>query len=118
MKRKVQPERFNITNQALDDLVHGGDNEGATKTYEDAAVEFNENSKCLVCSKCNITTFYEALSVSPGFLCDECLVGEHMECEVEECSQCKYLGEVIIERREAEVFGRVEKLTGRKVNQM
>ena len=92
--------------------------EGVTNNYQDAAVEANENSKCLVCSKCNITTFYEALSVSPGFLCDECLVGEHMECEVEECSQCKYLGEVITERREAEVFGRVEKLTGRKINQM
>ena len=26
-KSKVQPERLNITNQTLDDLVHGGDNE-------------------------------------------------------------------------------------------
>ena len=50
-------------------------------------------------------------------MCDECLVGDHMECEVE-CSQFKYLGEVDKERREAEVIGRVEKLTGRRINQL
>ena len=71
-----------------------------------------------MCSKCHITTFYEALPSSPGFQCDECLVGEHMECEVEECGQCKYVGEVITLRRDAEVFGRVEKLTGRRISQV
>ena len=112
-KPKLQPERLDITNQTLDVEI-----DGVTNNYEDAAGEHNENSKCLVCSKCNVTTFYEALPKSPGFECDECLVGEHMECEVEECSQCKYLGEVVTERREAEVIGRVEKLTGRRINQL
>jgi len=84
----------------------------------DAAADKEEKPKCLVCSKCHITTFYEALPSSPGFQCDECLVGEHMECEVEECGQCKYVGEVITLRRDAEVFGRVEILTGRRISQV
>ena len=41
-----------------------------------------------------------------------------MECEVEECGQCKHVGEVVTLRRDAEVFGRVEKLTGRRISQV
>jgi len=119
-KPRLQPEQpSNFTKQyPYNKLGQGVEAEGDDKIQVDAAADKEEKSKCLVCSKCHITTFYEALPSSPGFQCDECLVGEHMECEVEECGQCKYVGEVITLRRDAEVFGRVEKLTGRKISQV
>jgi len=119
-KPRLQPEQpSNFTKQyPYNKLGQGVEAEGDDKIQVDAAADKEEKSKCLVCSKCHITTFYEALPSSPGFQCDECLVGEHMECEVEECGQCKYVGEVITLRRDAEVFGRVEKLTRRKISQV
>jgi len=82
------------------------------------AFDEEEKSECLVCSKCLNITFYEALATEPDFLCDECLAGDHLECEVEDCSECKQIGEMIVSRRQAEVYGRVEKLTGHNVSQM
>merc|ERR1719347_621543 len=81
-------------------------------------VDDKGKSECLVCSKCLCTTFYEALATEPDFFCDECLAGAHLECEVEDCSECKQIGEMIVSRRQAEVYGRVEKLTGHNVSQM
>jgi len=78
-------------------------------------VDEKEKSECLVCSKCFCITFYEALATDPDFLCDECLAGDHLECEVEDCGECKDIGEMIVSRRQAEVFGRVEKMTGHNV---
>jgi len=119
-KPRLQPEEPpNITKQSpYNNVGQGVETEDDEKIQVDAAADKEEKSKCLVCSKCYNTTFYEALPSSPGFQCDECLVGEHMECEVEECGQCKYVGEVITLRRDAEVFGRVEKLTRRKISQV
>jgi len=119
-KPRLQAEEPpNFTKQSpYNKLGQGVETEGDDKIQVDAAADKEEKPKCLVCSKCHITTFYEALPSSPGFQCDECLVGEHMECEVEECGQCKYVGEVITLRRDAEVFGRVEKLTRRKISQV
>ena len=77
-----------------------------------------EESDCLKCSTCHLVTFYEALSASSGFQCDECLAGDHLDCEVEECRQCKQVGEIISLRRKAEVLGRIEKMTGRKFNHL
>ena len=90
------------------------------KNEDNQAQAFDEEGKseCLVCSKCLNITFYEALLTEPDFLCDECLAGDHLECEVEDCGECKQIGEMIVSRRQAEVFGRVEKLTGRNVSQM
>jgi len=82
------------------------------------AINEKGKSECLVCTKCLNITFYEALASKPDFLCDECLAGEHLECEVEDCRDCKQIGEMVVSRRQAEVFGRVEKLTGRDVSQM
>jgi len=82
------------------------------------AIDDEGKSQCLLCSKCQNITFYEALATEPDFLCDECLAGDHLECEVEDCSECKQIGEMIVSRRQAEVYGRVEKLTGHNVSQM
>jgi len=91
------------------------DNKDDTQTQ---AIDEEGKSECLVCSKCLNITFYEALATESDFLCDECLAGDHLECEVEECGECKDIGVKIVSRRQAEVFGRVEKLTGRNVSQM
>ena len=67
----------------------------------------------LVCSKCNTSTFYQALMVTElEFVCDECMVGDHRDCEVEECEVCKEVGELIRFRRSAEVMARVQKKEG------
>jgi len=62
----------------------------------------------IVCCECLTSTFYYALPVREQLVCDECLAGDHRDCEVEECVVCKEVGELISLRRQAEVFGRVE----------
>merc|ERR1712202_119169 len=64
----------------------------------------------LVCSNCNTSTFYQALMVTElEFVCDECMVGDHRDCMVEECCVCREVGEHIRFRRSAEVLARVQK---------
>ena len=66
--------------------------------------------KNLVCCKCKTESLYEALEVEKAqFVCDECMVGDHMECEVDECQVCKEVGEFVRFRRKAEVLARVQK---------
>ena len=98
----------------LDQTINVDNNED----IQAQAFDEEGKSECLVCSKCLNITFYEALPTEPDFLCDECLAGDHLECEVEDCGECKQIGQMIVSRRQAEVFGRVEKLTGRNVSQM
>jgi len=69
----------------------------------------NTQQKHLECSHCLTSTFYKALPVSDEFLCDECMAGDHLHCEVEECRVCREVGEIISLRRQAEVFGRIQK---------
>ena len=64
----------------------------------------------LVCSKCNTSTFYQALMITElEFVCDECMVGDHRDCVVEECEVCMEVGEFIRFRRSTEVMARVQK---------
>ena len=69
----------------------------------------NAEQNNLDCSHCLSSTFYQALPVSDEFLCDECMAGNHLHCEVEECRVCREVGEIITLRRQAEVFGRIQK---------
>ena len=48
-----------------------------------------------------ISTFYQTLPVSAGFLCDECMAGDHLHSVVEECRVCRAVGEIISLRRQA-----------------
>ena len=59
------------------------------------------------------STFYKALAIEPDYLCEEFVAGDHLECEVEDSEECKHLGDIKLSIRQAEVFGRVEKMTGR-----
>ena len=47
--------------------------------------------------------------VSDGFLCYKFMAGDFLHCEVEECRVCREVGEIISLRRQAEVFGRIQK---------
>jgi len=76
---------------------------------DDTNVDKNTQQKHLECSHCLTSTFYKALPVSDEFLCDECMAGDHLHCEVEECRVCREVGEIISLRRQAEVFGRIQK---------
>ena len=81
------------------------------KTVEDDADVNDENTEQnnLDCSHCLTSTVYQALPVGDEFLCDECMAGDHLHCEVEECRVCREVGEIITLRRQAEVFGRIQK---------
>eukprot|EP00090_Calanus_glacialis_P012529 TRINITY_DN21113_c0_g1_i1.p1 TRINITY_DN21113_c0_g1~~TRINITY_DN21113_c0_g1_i1.p1 ORF type:complete len:278 (+),score=115.57 TRINITY_DN21113_c0_g1_i1:26-835(+) len=82
------------------------------EAVEDDADVNDENTEQnnLDCSHCLTSTFYQALPVvSDEFLCDECMAGDHLHCEVEECRVCREVGEIITLRRQAEVFGRIQK---------
>jgi hypothetical protein len=78
---------------------------------EDDANVNDENAEqsSLDCSQCLSSTFYQALPVSAEFMCDECMAGDHLHCEVEECRVCREVGQIITLRRQAEVFGRIQK---------
>jgi len=104
-----------------DDTLVGYDEQGISETGQgeaSIASDESEESECLECSTCHVVTFYEALPARSGFQCDECLAGDHLDCEVEECGECKQVGEMISLRRKAEVLGRIEKMTGRRFNHL
>jgi len=109
----------NVTTRPPVDEVPSNDNniqvsaeEVSTKVAgEDEKIVNDENTEQnnLNCSHCLTSTFYQALPSSAGFLCDECMAGDHLHCEVEECRVCREVGEIISLRRQAEVFGRIQK---------
>jgi len=88
-----------VTKEALEDIK------------VDPLVE-KEMSCSLVCSQCQLSTFYEALTIRTQFVCDECMAGDHVDCEVEDCSVCMEVGEQITLRRQAEVLGRIKNMVG------
>eukprot|EP00092_Neocalanus_flemingeri_P031834 GFUD01034581.1.p1 GENE.GFUD01034581.1~~GFUD01034581.1.p1 ORF type:complete len:461 (+),score=140.68 GFUD01034581.1:63-1445(+) len=101
-------------NELNEDLLELGsnmdENTVSTETDLSAPIPTSDN---LVCSECDSSTFYQALLVTESelteFVCDDCMVGDHMECLVEECEVCKEVGEAIVFRRNVEVLARVSK---------
>jgi len=110
-KQRIMSSHINenlvMTKTVSEDKI--GDPEGSGETLGKSGTKSTQ-SENLVCCQCKTSSLYQALEVSEDqFVCDECMVGDHMDCMVDECEVCKEVGELIRFRRNAEVLARVQK---------
>jgi len=106
--RFKSPPRYCIGQPSDENVLMIGQEGSNSRESVDNHLDGTAQKPHIVCCQCLTSTFYYALPVREQLVCDECLAGDHRDCEVEECTVCMEVGELISLRRQAEMFGRLE----------